>query len=94
MNILADELSRWYEEIQPMDFYREIFPDGELDVWREHPEEREEHKYTGIIVEITKEKKKNGKAYIKRYTVTDDLDEIDRAIWSDNFCVMSPISSV
>lgn len=94
MNILADELSRWYEEIQPMDFYREIFPDGELDVWREHPEEREEHKYTGIIVEITKEKKKNGKAYIKRYTVTDDLDEIDRAIWSDNFCVMSPISYV
>lgn len=94
MNILADELSRWYEEIQPMDFYREIFPDGELDVWRENPEEREEHKYTGIIVEITKEKKKNGKAYIKRYTVTDDLDEIDRAIWSDNFCLMSPISYV
>ena len=94
MNILADELSRWYEEIQPMDFYREIFPDGELDAWRENPEEREEHKYTGIIVEITKEKKKNGKSYIKRYTVTDDLDEIDRAIWSNNFCVMSPISYV
>lgn len=94
MNILADELAKMYEEIPPMEFYREVFPEGELDEYRENPEEREEHRYTGIIVEVTKEQKKNGKQLIKRYTVTDELDEIDRAIWSNNFCVLAPISYI
>ena len=31
MNILAEELRRYYEEISPHDFYREIFGNGELD---------------------------------------------------------------
>lgn len=94
MNILADELVKMYEEVPPMEFYREVFPEGELDEYRENPEQREEHRYTGIIVEITDEKKKNGKPRIKRHTVTDDLDEIDGAIWSNNFCVLAPISYV
>lgn len=94
MNILANELAKKYEEVSPLEFYRDIFPEGELDVYREHPEERETHKYTGIIVEITNEVKKNGKPKIKRYTVTDELDEIDGAIWSNNFCVLAPISYV
>lgn len=94
MNVLADELTKLYEDISPMEFYRQIFPDGELDEWREHPEQREEHRYTGIIVEITNEQKENGKPRIKRYTVTGDLDEIDGVIWGDNFCVLAPISYV
>lgn len=94
MNILADELVVRYEEVSPLDFYRDVFPEGELDGWRENPEQREEHRYTGIIVEVTDEKKKNGKPRIKRYTVTDELDEIDRVIWSNNFCVLAPISYV
>lgn len=94
MNVLADELATLYEDISPMEFYRQIFPDGELDEWREHPEQREEHRYTGIIVEITNEKNENGKPRIKRYTVTDDLDEIDGVIWGNNFCVLAPISYV
>lgn len=77
-----------------MEFYREVFPEGELDEYRENPEQREEHRYTGIIVEVTDEKKKNGKPRIKRYTVTDDLDEIDGVIWGNNFCVLAPISYV
>lgn len=94
MNILADELVKMYEEVPPMEFYREVFPEGELDEYRENPEQREEHRYTGIIVEVTDEKKKNGKPRIKRYTVTDDLDEIDGVIWGNNFCVLAPISYV
>ena len=94
MNILADELAKLYEKVPPMEFYREVFPEGELDEYRENPKQREEHRYTGIIVEVTDEKKKNGKPRIKRYTVTDELDEIDGAIWSDNFCVLAPISYV
>lgn len=94
MNILADELVKDYEEIAPMEFYREVFPDGELDEYRENPEEREEHGYTGILVEITKEKKANGQPRIKRYSVTDGLDEIDKVIWGDNFCVLAPISYI
>lgn len=89
-NPLADELRRHFEEVPPMQFYREIFPDGELDVWRENPAAERpegEHAYTGIACEICADK-------VKRYTVTDDLDVIDALIWSNNFCVMSPISYV
>lgn len=89
-NPIADELRRYFEEVPPMQFYREIFPEGELDEWREHPAEERpegEHAYTGIACEICKDK-------VRRYTVTDDLDTVDALIWSDNFCVMSPISYV
>lgn len=41
MNILADELAQMYEEVPPMEFYREVFPEGELDEYRENPEQRE-----------------------------------------------------
>lgn len=87
MNILADELVRMYEEVSPMDFYREVFPEGELDDYRDIPTQEHRHRYTGIIVEISNKG-------VRRYTVTDELDEIDRAIWSDNFCILSPISYI
>lgn len=83
-----------------MDFYRDIFPNGELDEWREIPNERTEHKYTGILVEVTKEKKKDGKQYIKRYTITNEMFDLDRVIKeyrindNKNFCIMAPISYV
>ena len=31
MNFIADELRKNYEPVDPMDFYRDIFPDGELE---------------------------------------------------------------
>ena len=77
-----------------MDFYRDVFPEAELDEYRENPAEREVHRYTGIVVEVLPVKKDNGKLRIKRYTVTDDLNEIDAALWSNNFCVLAPISYV
>lgn len=95
MNVLANELERRFEEVFPMDFYREIFPSGELDDWRDDPSDRTENGYTGIIVEVTKEKRKtDGKTIVKRHTVTDDLDAIDKVIWGKNFCIMAPISYI
>lgn len=69
-------------EVSAKEFYREIFPEGEL-------EKRGEHvtgKYCGIAVQIPKDGR------VKRFSVTDDLDVIDELVASDDFCVMSPIS--
>ena len=92
MNILADELSRYYEELRPYDFYREIFGDGELDEAGAYTP----GKYNAIAVEITDQKRKmaNGKekTVVHRYTVTDDLDVVDQLTYSDHFCIMAPIS--
>lgn len=88
MNVLANELYKHYEQIQPMDFYREIFPEGELDEY----EAMTKGKYTAIALEITNQHRENGKQIIKRYSVTDDLDVIDGLLYSNNFCVMAPIS--
>lgn len=94
MNILAQELGRYYEEIQPYDFYREIFGDGELD----ELDAFTEGKYCAIALEITKEKRKDKKGKEKtvvyRHTVTDDLDMVDQLLHSPHFCVMAPISYV
>ena len=87
MNVIAVELAKRFEEIPPMEFYREVFPDGELD----EADEMTPGRYTGIAVEITNEKK-NGKQVIRRYTVTDDLDMIDYLQYSKNFCILAPIS--
>lgn len=92
MNVLAEELRTYYEEIQPYEFYREIFGDGELD----ELDAKTPGKYTAIALEITKEKKKlkNGKEKIVayRHTVTDDLDMVDQLLHSPHFCVMAPLS--
>ena len=92
MNVLALELAKYYEEVSPYDFYREIFGEGELD----EAEAFTEGKYTAIALEITNEKRKgkNGKEKIVtyRHTVTDDLDMVDELTNSPHFCVMAPIS--
>ena len=92
MNVLAMELAKYYEEVQPYDFYREIFPAGELD----ELDAMTPGKYTAIALEITKEKRKTktgrDKTVAYRHTVTDDLDMVDQLLRSEHFCVMAPIS--
>ena len=95
MNVLANELMKYYEEIQPYDFYREIFGDGELD----EVDQFTKGKYNAIALEITDKKrmdKKTGreKTIVYRHTVTDDLDMVDELQYSPHFCVMAPISYV
>lgn len=89
MVLFADDLRARFEEVEPFDFYREIFPDGELDAEGAFTK----GKYTAIALEIEKGKGVKQPA-IKRYTVTDDLDVIDQLQYSKNFCVIAPISYI
>lgn len=90
MNVIARELERQFEPIEPMEFYREIFPAGSL----ENAGEYVEGKYNAIALEITKQKRDDGRQLVRRYTVTDELDAIDELLWSQNknFCLIAPIS--
>lgn len=90
MNILADELAKRFEEVGPMEFYREIFPVGELD----RDGCMTKGKYTGVALEITRRRRPNGKQVVRRYTVTDELDGIRRLLSSEDFCVLAPVSYV
>lgn len=87
---LYNELKSDFEEVEPLVFYRDIFPLGELDI----KDEFNKGKFTGIAVEFTDEKKRDGSILIKRYSITDDLDTIEYLLNSKNFIIVSPISYV
>lgn len=70
-------------EVDPITFYRDIFPVGSF----EQKGIYEDGKYNGIAVAVG-----TGDTRTKRYTVTDDLDIIRSLSFSDEFCIMSPIS--
>lgn len=86
-NVIADYLETKFEEVQPYDFYREIFGDGVLD----EKSGFTKGKYVGVAVELGYEGKKVTTR--KKHIVTDDLDTVDELAWeSNNFCLMAPIS--
>ena len=87
-NVFSDWLEIYFDEVSPREFYRGIFPFGELEKKGEYIQ----GKYCGIAVEVTRAKKRNGKPKINRYSITDDLDVIEQLQQSDNFCLCSPIS--
>ena len=93
-NVIDSWLARTFSEVSPKAFYREIFPEGEL----EKKGEQVRGKYTGIAISVKidpDEKERLGSGYrpqVKRYTVTDDLDMIDELGRSEEFCLMSPLS--
>ncbi|MBS6025842.1 MAG: hypothetical protein KIB00_17345 [Paeniclostridium sordellii] len=89
-NILTKYLYTYYDELEPKEFYREIFREGEL----QEKGVYDKGKYNGIIVEVTKDKLHDGRNKILRHTLTNDLDKIDEVIKRDNFCLMSPISYI
>ncbi len=85
-----DELKADFKEIEPMEFYRVIFPVGELD----KKDEFTKGKFVGIACEFTDIKKANGKDLVRRYTITDDLDSIRELLNSEYFSIISPISYI
>lgn len=89
-NRLTEYLIENFNEIDSIDFYRDIFPKGEL----QEKGVYEKGKYNGILVEVTSEKRKDGRNKVFRYTVTDDLENIKQVISRENFCLMSPISYI
>lgn len=85
---ILNYLTQHFDEVSPFDFYREIFPVGEL----QSKNDTEDLKYSGIILELLPTEK--GKANCKRYLVKDDLKVIDKIINTDNFTIISPISYI
>ena len=95
-----------YETIEPMAFYREVFPAGELASWRSAPKSANNDlwEYTGIVIEKTDKEitypskidptRAITKKAAKRHIICDDLKAIEQVIAGGNFCFMSPISYV
>lgn len=88
MNVLEKWLDDMFTEVSPREFYRGIFPAGELDA----ADAFTKGKYTGVIVAVERGKKWNGRQKVKRYSLTDDLEAVDIAVASDDFCICSPLS--
>ena len=96
MSAISDWLDDNFEQVSPFDFYREVFPAGELD----RRDGFSKGKYTGIAIAVTKERRttesKTGKTrevpVCKRYTITDELDNINDIVNGDDFVVMAPLS--
>ncbi len=87
-------LNQFYEQIEPYDFYRYIFPAGAFERKGHYEDNKpnaiavtieKKYKENGIAVEV----KRNGKG--KRYTITDELEELNEINGSE-FTIMSPIS--
>lgn len=99
---ILDELSKNFTSVAPRDFYRDIFPLGDLS----KEGECVSGKYKGIAVELVplskedKEKNSNKEENNKkskdkkgvRCFICDDLNEIDVLLQTDNFVIVSPIS--
>lgn len=97
---MRNRLSSWlailFPEVTAKEFYRYIFPAGELDT----KGALTKGKYTGVVCRIAADKKQwdgkrqRYKTKVYRYTLTDELDAIDEATQSDDFCICRPLSYV
>lgn len=86
-------LEQYFDELEPLEFYRNIFPQGELETRGTVNGEYERGKYHAIAVELLPKAAEN-KKNVRRYIVYDDLKEIEQLLESDNFIIISPISYI
>lgn len=82
INPNTELLASRYQEVSPLEFYRDLFPEGELEPRGEYIQ----GKYNAIAVKIA------GKRRAERYTVCDDLEPIDQLVSGNDFVVISPVS--
>ena len=89
---IRDYLIQYFDELEPMDFYRAIFPKGEL----EEAGKQETGKYNALAVELlpASEQKKDKRADARKYIINDDLKGLQELLKSENFIIMSPISYI
>lgn len=78
----VEYLAENFEEVSPLGFYRDLFPKGCLD----KKDAFTKGKYCGIAVQI------EGQRKAKRFTITDNLDNLEELLSSDKFTVISPLS--
>ena len=93
MNTMTEWLSQFFDEVEPKEFYRGIFPEGSFQKEGEFRDpDSNDWVYNGIMVSVAKEVGEDGSQKVKKYIVRDDLDVIDQVGKTDDFCLMSPIS--
>lgn len=88
---IADYFSQYYDELTAKEFYREIFPQGQL----AEKGQQITGKYNALAVELLPVESENGEKKrnnARKYIITDDLQVIDEIVKSDNFTIISPIS--
>lgn len=85
---LEKYLNQYYDELTAKEFYRIIFPAGEL---AKHEEKEQKGKYNAIAVELLPKADEN-KSNVRRYILTDELDYLEELEKKDNFIIISPIS--
>lgn len=85
---IKEYMEQFFEEVEPKDFYRNIFPEGEL----EAAGKQEQGKYNALAVELLPIEK--DKINARRYILNNDLDIMDNLLESDNFIIISPISYI
>ena len=84
---IRDYLETYFEEIYPRDFYRAIFPTGEL----EEKGLQIQGKYNAIAVELLPTNTEH-KAPARRCFLHNGLESLEELLESDNFIIISPIS--
>ena len=89
-NFILRYLEKYYDEVTTKEFYRGIFPAGELAA---HNEIEQQGKYNAIAVELLPKADEN-KSNVRRYILTDELDYLDELEKKNNFIIISPISYV
>lgn len=89
-DFIKDFLVQQLDEIEPLEFYRSIFPKGEL----EEAGKLEKGKYSGIAVELLPppENDNDKRSNVRRYLIKDDLEKLKDLLQHDNFIIISPIS--
>lgn len=87
-DIACDFFSSSFEELTPMNFYRELFPCGEL----QKRDESHNWKYNLIAYEVKTISKNRKSNY--RWVIGDDLAELEELQKSEDFCIIAPISYV
>lgn len=91
MNKLTEWLEQFFDEVEPLEFYRDVFPAGSLD----QRDAMTKGKYTGIVCAIenlSREERKKKKPRVYRYNITDDLQTVQDVTETDLFCVTAPLS--
>lgn len=83
---IAAYLSQFYDELTPKEFYRAIFPAGEL----EQAGCQEQGRYNAVAVELLP--KEEEKVNARRHIITDDLKLLNQLLKSENFIIISPLS--
>ena len=83
---IFEYLNQYFDKVEPYDFYRDLFPLGEL----EETGKQINGKYNAIAVEL--QQTEEAEPTVKRHLIHNELCEISQLLDSENFIIISPIS--